>query len=97
MVKKMSNYDDESYKKAKSKVEAVKKFYSDLVIYIVANAIFIIINLVFTPSTWWFMFPLIIWGAFILYDAFTIFVLEKKFLGKNWEEKKIKEYMENEK
>ncbi|MCL2687420.1 MAG: 2TM domain-containing protein [Methanobrevibacter sp.] len=93
----MDNHDDENYQRAKRRLEDVKEFYIDLVIYVAVNIVLIIINLVFTPGYWWFAFPLVIWGLFILYDFLQTFVFENKIFSKKWEEKKIKEYMNDKK
>ncbi|BBL61082.1 MAG: 2TM domain-containing protein [Methanobrevibacter arboriphilus] len=93
----MENYDDKAYKRAKKRVDDVKGFYIHLVTYIIINFFLFIINLIFTPGTWWFLFPLIFWGIGLIFHFLGIFVFENKLLGKEWEEKKIKKYIEEEK
>ena len=88
--------DDEKYEKVKKRVEELRKFYSNLVTYTVVNVILIIINLVTSPGRLWFYWVTIFWGAVILLHASKVFVLRGKFLGEEWEEKKIKELMEKE-
>ena len=85
---------DEKYEKAKKRVKELKKFYGNLVTYTVINVILIIINLVTSPGNLWFYWVTIFWGAAILFHASRIFVFRGKFLGEEWEEKKIKEIME---
>jgi len=55
----------------------------------------IFINLYFSPRFHWFWFPAIGWGIGVIFHW-----LEANnynvFLGKNWEERKIKEMMEEE-
>jgi len=87
---------DEKYKKAKKRVEELRKFYRNLVTYTVINVILIIINLVTSPGSLWFYWVTIFWGAAILLHASKVFVLRGKFLGEEWEQKKIKEIMEKE-
>ncbi len=87
---------DEKYEEAKKRVEELKKFYGNLVSYAVINVILIIINLVTSPGSLWFYWVTIFWGIGILLHASKVFVLKGKFLGKEWEEKKIKEIMEKE-
>ena len=86
--------NDEKYERAKRRVEELKKFYANLVTYTVINVILIIINLVTSPGSLWFYWVTIFWGAAILLHASKVFVLRGKFLGEEWEEKKIKELME---
>ena len=88
---------DERYDKAKKRVEELKKFYSNLVTYIVVNIVLIIINLVTSPGSLWFFWVTIFWGIAILLHASRVFIFKGKFLGEEWEQKKIKEIMEREK
>ena len=87
---------DEQYDKAKKRVEELKKFYSNLVTYIVINLVLIIINLVTSPGSLWFYWVTIFWGIAILLHASRVFIFKGKFLGEKWEQKKIKEIMERE-
>ena len=92
----MDNYD-EKYKRAKERVEDVKEFYIHLFIYIVINIFLFIVNILVTPEILWFYFPLIGWGIFgILFHFLEVFVFENKIFGKKWEEKKIKQYLDDE-
>lgn len=57
------------YKKAYREIRAEeerKGFLIHLSIYIVVNVILIIINLVYSPETLWFFYPLIGWGIGIV-------------------------------
>ncbi|MEA3358201.1 MAG: 2TM domain-containing protein [Thermodesulfobacteriota bacterium] len=87
---------DERYDKAKKRVEELKKFYSNLVTYIVVNLVLIIINLVTSPGSLWFYWVTIFWGIAILLHASRVFIFKGKFLGEEWEKKKIKEILEKE-
>lgn len=87
---------DERYDKAKKRVEELKKFYSNLVTYIVINIVLIIINLVTSPGSLWFYWVTIFWGIAILLHASRVFIFKGKFLGEEWEQKKIKEIMKRE-
>ena len=89
--------NDEKYEKAKKRVEELKKFYGNLITYVVINVILIIINLVTSPGNLWFYWVTIFWGIAILMHASRVFVLKGKVFGEEWEQKKIKEIMEKEK
>lgn len=91
-VKNMDN--NEKYSQAKKKVEKIKGFYNSLTAYIIINTFLFILNILLTPSDLWFLFPLIIWGIILIAKFLTIFVFKNKLFGEEWEEKKIKEYME---
>ena len=88
--------NDEKYEKAKKRVEELRKFYGNLVTYAVINVMLIIINLVTSPGSLWFYWVTIFWGIAILLHASKVFILKGKFLGEEWEERKIKEIMEKE-
>ncbi len=87
---------DESYIRAKRRVEEVRGFYSHLIAYIVVNVFLAIINLLTIPSFPWFLFVTVFWGIGLVSHGASVY-LKRGFLSKEWEERKIKEYMENEK
>ena len=88
--------NDEKFERAKRKVEELKDFYRNLIIYLVVNVALVIINLVTSPRSLWFYWVAIFWGIGIGLHAAKVFVLKGKFLGREWEQKKIKEIMEKE-
>lgn len=91
---------------AKKRVEKIKKFYKHFLIYIAVNtflsAIFIVgdMNDGRTFSDSFFRFKTfaiwIYWGAGIVYQALTLFG-SSLFFKKDWKEKKIKEYLQEQK
>ena len=101
------NYNKEQqYLKAKKRVQDIKGFYSHLTVYIVINIFIsgiIIYGLTYDEnrgffgavthfgvySTWLF------WGIGLFFHWFGVFGF-KNFLGKSWEEKKIKQLMDEE-
>ena len=87
---------DESYIRAKNRVEEVKGFYSHLITYIIVNVFLAIINFFTTPGFWWFLFISFFWGIGLVAHGSSVF-LKKGIFSKEWEDKKIKEYMEKEK
>lgn len=97
---------DRKYLKARQRVEKLKSFYTHLTVYIVVNgaiyAFKIIRNLSrgesfedaffdFSISGIW-----LIWGIVLIIHAFSVFGLPL-IIGDNWEEEKIKQFMEEEK
>ena len=50
-------------------------------------------NLKFEPNFHWFWFSVIGWGSGLFIHWLTVFGLRLLGIGKNWEEKKIKEFM----
>jgi 2TM domain-containing protein len=93
----MNDEKNESYKRAKKRVEEVKGFYRNLIVYIVINIFLVIINLIFSPEFLWVLFIIVFWGIGLIFHFLEVFAFKNKIFGKKWEEKKIKEYMENEK
>ncbi|MBC7522844.1 MAG: 2TM domain-containing protein [Flavobacterium sp.] len=87
---------DERYYFAKKKVTEIKGFYGNLISYIIFNGFFLILNLKSDPSHLWFYWPLLGWGIGVIFHGMRVFNYTP-FLGKNWEERKIKELMEKEK
>jgi len=85
--------NDEAYKMAKKRVEEIKGFYAHLIVFIVVNAVLITINLLVTPRLLWFLIPLCGWGIGLFFHAVFGFGLFGIFT-KEWEEKKIRQYME---
>lgn len=73
----------------------MKGFYIHLISYVCVNSFFIIITLFSSPGNYWFVLPLIGWGIGLLADASNTFNVIP-FLSKDWENRKIKQYMEEE-
>ncbi|MCG1036682.1 2TM domain-containing protein [Polaribacter sargassicola] len=90
-----NDLENSKYVKAVEKVEKLKEFYQNLTSYCIVIPFLIFINLRFSPGFHWFWFPLFGWGM-----GLTFHFLEVNnysvLLGKNWEDKKIKELMDKE-
>ncbi|MGY0392805.1 2TM domain-containing protein [Bizionia sp. KMM 8389] len=85
--------------RAKAEVKKIKGFYNHALIYAVVNLIIVISNVQsLEVGESYFQFhnfiTLIFWGFGLLIHGITVF-LPKWLLGKNWEERKIKQYMES--
>ncbi|WP_237275386.1 2TM domain-containing protein [Tenacibaculum ovolyticum] len=87
-----NNIENSQYVRAVERVEKLKEFYQNLASYCVVIPFLIFINLKFSPGFHWFWFPIFGWGI-----GLTFHFLEVNnyniFLGKGWEERKIKEMM----
>jgi len=86
----------ERYLRAKKQVDEIKGFYGNLVAYIVVNIFMMIINLKYSPEYLWFFWPLLGWGIGLVFHGMKAFNYTP-FLGKDWEQRKMKEFMEQEK
>jgi hypothetical protein len=91
------NYQkEEHYNNAKKRVEEIKGFYGNLTAYIVVNIGLLIINLITSPGHLWFFWPLIGWGIGVVIHGMKVYNY-LPFLGKDWEERKMKEFMDKDK
>ncbi|MGN4613412.1 2TM domain-containing protein [Bacillus cereus group sp. MYBK71-2] len=86
---------NENYLRAKKRVENLKAFYIHLTVYILVNLLLFFINISSDSSKLWFLYPLGGWGIGIVIHGLTTFPFG--IFGKEWEERKIKEYMEKDK
>ena len=59
--------------KAKSRVRQKLGFYWHFVVFALANAAMVAINLQHSPSYYWFVWPLCGWGAALALHAFATF------------------------
>ena len=91
----MENYSQIELLKAKKRVKKVKEFYVHLIVYICVNSFLIIVNLLNSESGYWFLFPTIGWGIGLFSHAANTFNFIP-FLNKDWENRKIKQYMDEE-
>lgn len=95
---------EEKYLRAKKRVEELKGFYIHLGVYILVNLFLSIrkiyegledgesfIDIVFDLDMYWVW---IFWGVGILSHSMKVFSA-RFFLGNNWEERKIREFMGN--
>ena len=89
------NTEETRYQKAKERVEAIKGLYIHLTVYVVVNLILFSINMIVSPDDLWFFWPLMGWGVGLFIHTLTVFGFGRWFSA-DWEERKIKELMENE-
>ena len=94
---------DRKYKKAKKRVKEIKDFFIHLTVYVVVNLTLIIINLGIFQSgfagieipKWPMLTTPFFWGIGLLFHGLNVFKHNFHFF-KDWEERKIKEFMEKE-
>jgi len=87
--------EEERYYNARKRVEEIKGFYGNLIAYIAVNTGLLVINLVTSPQYLWFLWPLLWWGIGVVFHGMKVFNY-MPFFSKDWEEKKIKEFIEKE-
>ncbi|MBE0390498.1 histidine kinase [Flavobacterium sp. PL002] len=80
--------ENNSYYRAKKRVEELKGFYGNLISYCCVVPIIIYINIRFSPQFHWFWFSAGGWGFGVIMHAFKVFGISQ-----NWEERKIQEIL----
>lgn len=84
-----------NYDLAKEKVVKIRTFYASLILYCIAVPGFIILNLKTSPNYYWFYFPVFGWGFGLLVQGLHAFN-NNLFLGREWQERKLKQFLEEE-
>ncbi len=84
------------YMRAVEQVEEIKGFYTSLIAYCIVIPALMYINLTYIPQFHWFWFPMLGWGIGMIFQGFKAFSYNR-ILGRNWEDRKIKEFMESDK
>ncbi|WP_438712559.1 2TM domain-containing protein [Aquimarina muelleri] len=93
----MKDFNEQKrYERAKNRVEDLKKFYNNLISYIVIISFLAGIN--YYQNEWrsaWFLWAAFGWGIGIIFHAIKAYRVNPMF-NKDWEEQKIRKYMEEE-
>ncbi len=84
-----------SAERARRRLVSEKGFYVHLATYVLVIAGLFIINVLTGHGRWWFVWPAIGWGIGIAVHALSAFGLIG-LLGRDWEERRLKELMEEE-
>jgi len=87
--------DQELEARARKRVEELKGFYSHAMIYLLVNLGLMALNLLTSPNYFWFVWPMLGWGIGLAVHAFSVFGAGR-FSGRDWEERKVREFMEQE-
>jgi hypothetical protein len=81
--------------RARRRLVAEKGFYVHLLTYVVVISGLFVINVLTGAGRWWLVWPAIGWGIGITFHALSTFGLIS-LLGRDWEERRLKELMEEE-
>ncbi len=93
---------DTAVRRAEKRVKKVRDFYGHLLAYLIVNTILVVIDLLDGAGSDaflgldWAYFPIIGWGIFVLLDAISTFGFGNRFFGTAWEERKLRQYTEEE-
>ena len=85
---------DKKYFRAKDRVDCIKKFYTSLMSYVFFVAFLAGLN--YWVDEWrypWFLWAAFGWGIGLVFQAIKAFSINP-FFGRDWEERKIKEYLQ---
>ena len=86
---------DKRMERAKAYVEKLKGFYAHLLVYCIFIPVFIWLNVRSNAGFPWAIFPILGWGIGVLGHASETFNWSP-FLNKKWEERKLRQFMEEE-
>jgi len=85
---------EERFLRAQKQVKEIKEFYGGLLAYCLVIPGLFLVWYKFTPQViQWFWFPAVGWGIGLFFHAMKAFNFNP-FLGHNWEERKLKEFMD---
>ena len=96
IMEKFNPYEEHLYHKAKKKANKIRGFYYNLACYCVVIPVLIFINLTYVPEFHWFWFSMLGWGTGVLMHGLDVYGLNP-LMGKNWEERKLQQFIEEEK
>jgi len=86
-----TNKENLAYERATKRVKELKGFYGNLTSYCLVIPFLAVLNLITSPEQLWFYWPMLGWGIGLTAHGINTFGI-----GRNWEEKKIRELMEEE-
>ncbi|WP_079734359.1 histidine kinase [Salegentibacter salegens] len=86
----------DAYLRAQKQVKAERDFYGNLTSYLIVIPVLGLFNYLTYGGFVWVIFPAIGWGIGVFFHGLSVFNYNL-LLGKNWEERKIKELMQKDK
>jgi hypothetical protein len=84
--------DTERYQRARARTEQLRTFYMHVASFVLVNIFLFIVDLITSPHTWWFYWVVLTWGIGLAAHAVNVFGRTRVF-STEWEEKKIRQYM----
>jgi 2TM domain len=85
--------DRNRYERARRRVRQIRAFYVHCAIFAAVNIVLHVINFVAAPKVYWAFWPLLGWSIGLLAHGLASYRW-MPFIGKDWEERKIRELME---
>src|SRR5690242_3679016 len=101
MAESHANLANARFRRAQERVRAIRDFYIHLGIYAIVNLGIFLLNWTLIQTNgighvWFFYWPLLGWGIGVLINGFVVFGSDR-FLGADWEERKIHEFLAKQK
>lgn len=81
------------YREARRRVKALRGFYGHALTYALVVGALAIVNAVSARAGWWVQWTAIGWGIGLLAHGLSVLAHTSAF-GRDWEERKIREYLE---
>jgi len=92
-----SRTSNSSYVSARKRLDNLKGLYWSVAAYVIVIPFLAIVNY---KTSWhehkWFVYPMLGWGIGLAFQAYEVYGKDKYF-GKSWEDRKMREFMEEEK
>lgn len=88
--------EQDAYLRAKKQVKAEREFYGNLTSYLIVIPVLGLFNYLTYSGFPWVIFPALGWGIGVFFHGLSVFNYNL-LLGKNWEQRKIKELMQKDK
>lgn len=86
----MPMYSKDEIQMAKKKVKKKKEFYEHLMAYVTVNIGLLLLNLLTSPGSLWFYFPMLGWGIGLMFHYVDVFGIPGfGMLDKDWEEREM--------
>lgn len=85
--------DRDRYERARRRVREIRVFYLHVAAYVAVNVLLHAINFLAAPKVYWAFWPLFGWGIGLLAHGLATYRW-MPFVGKEWEERKIRELMD---
>ena len=82
------------YEKAQKRADEKMNFFKHLYSYLTVNIILFVINLLFSPNEWWFLWVAFFWGIGVIGDFVRVFIIDEKVLN-DYRDRMVEKEMEN--
>ncbi|HEX8562912.1 MAG TPA: 2TM domain-containing protein [Flavobacterium sp.] len=88
-------HEQNRYERAKKRARSIRSFYINLICYCIVIPSLAVLNLIYSPEFWWFLFSAAGWGIGLSFHAMGAFNYNS-FWGHNWEQRKLEELLKKE-